>query len=311
MNSRTSHKDTKKARTISYHAQCSIKLNLTLRVLKKRNDGYHDIYSLFWRLPSPETLIISEIDGRGGDKVSCVGARIAGTNIVDRAISFVRGAAGPSIEETSYRVVIHKEIPTGSGVGAGSGNAAALLRWSAERWSDMRGAIDSGSVAKLGADVAFLASDHDLAVASGVGEKLTPIYGALDLHALIVFPSWKHATAPSYAALDRAFDSGAASPMSAKEASREVESIIASLLGREKVGLLPNDFIRAAGSRKKYYDELFDLFSSTSSLAWGMTGSGSAAFAIFAENESVRRAAAMIRDASPRAARHIYAVRPN
>ena len=68
------------------------KLNLSLRVTKKRLDGYHDIVSLFLRLPAVESLSISKAEVRGKDDVRVSGVEIEGENIVSSALRRAREA---------------------------------------------------------------------------------------------------------------------------------------------------------------------------------------------------------------------------
>ncbi|MDR1943353.1 MAG: 4-diphosphocytidyl-2C-methyl-D-erythritol kinase, partial [Synergistaceae bacterium] len=137
---------------------CPIKINLTLRVLGLRGDGYHDIYSLFWRRPSPEILTISP--GGAGDVLSVCGVDVEGENIVSRACRRIRSLFGEDAL-APLEMKLHKYLPTGSGVGAGSGNAAALIRWF--QMSGSGRVLRCSDVSPLGSDVAFLASGFDLA----------------------------------------------------------------------------------------------------------------------------------------------------
>ena len=99
------------------------KLNLTLRVINKRSDGYHNIVSTFLRIPSGDVLYISEASERN-DEVSA-NIHLTGENIVAKAL---RVARENGFKIPYLNVKIHKSIPPGTGLGAGSGNAAAVLR---------------------------------------------------------------------------------------------------------------------------------------------------------------------------------------
>ena len=120
------------------------KLNLSLRVTKKR-EGYHDIVSVFLRLPPVETLLISEARCAERDEVRVYGTDIGETkeNIVARGLRCAREAG---YKVPFLNVEILKTLYPGSGIGAGSGNGAAILRWLAERngfsrdeWEKWRG----------------------------------------------------------------------------------------------------------------------------------------------------------------------------
>jgi 4-diphosphocytidyl-2-C-methyl-D-erythritol kinase len=257
---------------------CDIKINLTLRVLGRRRDGYHDIRSLFWRVRSPETLEVNFDAER--DSLEVIGAEIPGENIVWRTCRQMRETYGdeslPPIEMRLY-----KHLPAGGGVGAGSGNAAALLRL-------LRAALYFGNdrafrSESLGADVAFLASGYALAFASGVGEALEEIKGDLALAAAIFFPEWSAGTEAAYRALDEARAVRGAEISREKDAREEAAFVLKRLSGGLTVGSLPNDFIACSGHEDQY-GALAELSSSSGALAWGLCGSGSAYFSLFARD---------------------------
>ena len=132
------------------------KINLTLRVTNKRPDGYHNLVSTFMKIASGDVLYITESNS-GRDAVTA-DMHLTGENIVAKALRIAR-EEGFRIPPLNVR--IHKSIPPGSGLGAGSGNAAAVLQlFGAERVA-----------AKVGADVPFLASGHNLASVSGIGDR--------------------------------------------------------------------------------------------------------------------------------------------
>jgi 4-diphosphocytidyl-2-C-methyl-D-erythritol kinase len=269
-----------------FKGECSIKINLTLRVLSKREDGYHDIHSLFWRRLSPEVL---EIRGWADfDRLLVDGADIPGENLITRACRYLRSRYKDKLlPPLDMRLVKH--LPMGSGVGAGSGNAAALLRW----FFDEHAPGDHGSVsevASIGADVAFLASDYDLALAGGIGEKLECLdgpSGGLDLPAVIMFPEWRNDTAEAFASLDGSREAGSEklSPLSATDARKESLAVLRGLKERKRLGLLPNDFIACDPRHGERYGVLYGIMEKAGALAWGLCGSGSSCFALFDDRD--------------------------
>jgi 4-diphosphocytidyl-2-C-methyl-D-erythritol kinase len=247
------------------------KLNLVLRVTGRREDGYQDIMSLFLRLPPAETLLISEATG-GADAVHALGVETTGENIVSRALRRVReeGFDVPFLD-----VEILKTLPPGSGLGAGSGNGAAVLRW-------LAGAENSPAWWKAslrtGADVPFLFSGFPLALVSGVGEVIEPLEPLENLSALVVFPEWSVRTENAYTQLDR----WGVHFLRVSAARAEARTLYHRLRNEERVGLLPNDFAPGLIKRFPEYCRLFDVFDQSGYIAWGITGSGGAAFALSA-----------------------------
>jgi 4-diphosphocytidyl-2-C-methyl-D-erythritol kinase len=157
----------------------------------------------------------------------------------------------------------------------------------------------------LGADVAFLASDHGLAMARGVGDLLEGVEGSLPLSAVICFPEWASGTARAYAALDAHRRSGRHErPMDETGARHEAMSVLASLRGGNKIGMLPNDFVLCVSEHKLCYNIIYEVFNENNSLAWGLCGSGSACFALFRREDASaaipKLTAALVRDGSAR-----------
>ncbi|MDR1019187.1 MAG: 4-diphosphocytidyl-2C-methyl-D-erythritol kinase [Synergistaceae bacterium] len=265
-----------------FKEKCSIKINLTLRVLRKREDGYHDIHSLFWRRRSPETLEI-----RGApchDRLTVEGVDISGENLVTRACGFLRERySGKPMPPLDMRLV--KRVPVGSGIGAGSGNAAALVRWFFREIAPGEAAGAHG-IALIGADVAFLASGYDLALAEGVGERLEGLGEpcGLDLPGIVMFPKWRSDTADAYAAIDRGRTrSEIPPPLTREDAREESFAVLRGLMSRKTLGRLPNDFVGCCERHEADYRSLYAVAERAGALAWGLCGSGSACFALFDE----------------------------
>ena len=239
------------------------KLNLTLRVINKRPDGYHNIVSTFLKIPSGDVLYISE--STAGIDIVNANISIKGENIVAKALRIAReeGFKIPPVN-----VMLHKSIPPGSGLGAGSGNAAAVLQ--------LFGAEKVAS--KVGADVPFLCSDLTMAVASGIGDHIEPAKSAAP-HGVIVIPDWQTDTKNAYAELDEM--GFGVDTMLARTEMRDMYHANAG----KYVGLLPNDFLKVLLKKHPKYNEIFSIFKNSGAAnAWGVTGSGSAAFAVLRES---------------------------
>jgi len=133
------------------------KLTLSLRVTGLRQDGYHLILAEMVSLDLYDSL---SVDPNGNDFVVVAGGQSAEgshDDLVQRALSAVDRQAS---------VVLTKRIPAGAGLGGGSSDAAAILRWANQR--------DPQVAVALGADVAFCVAGGRAEV-SGVGEVLRPL----------------------------------------------------------------------------------------------------------------------------------------
>lgn len=134
------------------------KLTLTLRVTGVRSDGYHLLDSEMVTLDLADRLTVGHGDGLTVAGPGAGGSVPAGDdNLVRRALAVVGRRAG---------VHLDKRIPTGAGLGGGSADAAAVLRWA--------GCEDSDVAARLGADVPFCLVGGRARV-SGVGEVVEPL----------------------------------------------------------------------------------------------------------------------------------------
>jgi 4-diphosphocytidyl-2-C-methyl-D-erythritol kinase len=266
---------------VAFAMLCPIKLNLTLRVLGKCRDGYHEISSLFWSLRSPESL--EDCFGSGREGLLVFGDNIPGENLITRAIRHIRDVCGDdSFPPVDLR--LYKRIPTGSGLGAGSGNAAAAIALLRRICAEIKdAALDLFSV---GADVVFLAGDHDVALVRGRGEVLEGLDGRPKAAVALFFPYWRSDTRRAYDMLDGAREKGAVGTVSEDEARDEAISVLGLLKDGRKAGLLPNDFLCCVGHEREYGD-IAALADENGALAWGLCGSGSAYFALFDPEDDV------------------------
>lgn len=168
------------------------KLTRTFRVLGRRDDGYHTISSEMVSLSLADQLEFSEgsgielcdaVDWVGGRPSEGLEAIAPGRNLVERALLLVGRSA---------HVRLTKRIPPGSGLGGGSADAAAVLRWAG------KGEIQLA--ARLGADVPFCLQGGR-ALVGGVGEILEPLE-TIDVSQVLLVPGISVSTAAVYQAFD-------------------------------------------------------------------------------------------------------------
>lgn len=160
------------------------KLTVTLRVTGVRDDGYHLIDAEMVALDLHDTLEIEAGDGL--EIVGPAGAELDGAddNLVTRALR----ACG-----RTARIRLHKRIPAGAGLGGGSADAAAVLRWA--------GVDDPVAAAGIGADVAFCLRGGRARV-RGIGEIVEPLPYEERTYTLLT-PPLMCSTPAVYAAWDR------------------------------------------------------------------------------------------------------------
>lgn len=151
------------------------KVNLALLLGPPRDDGRHEIASVLAPLTLADSLSISEVAG-SADEVVCEG--VEGPEITAAALAEVRARG---VEVPALRIVVTKRTPVAAGLGGGSADAAALLRWlSARLGSDSREALASVA-ASLGSDVlaqsGLWAAEPESVpcFVSGGGERVEPL----------------------------------------------------------------------------------------------------------------------------------------
>jgi len=183
------------------------KLTLSLRVTGVRESepfrGYHLIDAVMTLLDLHDLIEIEELPSDSPSRVVYTGpfadglgpGAASGTDLVSRALHAVGRSAN---------VNVIKNIPHGGGLGGGSADAAAILRWAhARRHDPGRRDFDLDSVAvALGADVVFCASGLDRARVRGIGELLEPLEQVPGSVTLIV-PPFSVSTPAVYRALDQ------------------------------------------------------------------------------------------------------------
>ena len=172
------------------------KINLSIHLLGKRPDGYHEIVTLMETVDLADDV---EVSGQeGGTTVTCSDPAVPvdERNLAHRAADLVRDRYG--LEGRGVRVHIEKRIPVAAGLAGGSGNAAAMLHGLNALWSLGLGEEDlMGLAAELGSDVPFCLYGG-VAVASGRGEKVAWLDAAGSRHYVLVCPPLEVASGWAY-----------------------------------------------------------------------------------------------------------------
>lgn len=163
------------------------KLTVSLRVTGIRADGYHELDAEMVSLSLADELFVDE----GGTGVTVEGEEwTRATELGRTADNLVARALAACGRRAAVR--LHKRIPLGAGLGGGSADAAAILRWA--------GATDPALAARLGADVPFCVAGGRARV-SGVGEGVSPLEFERRAY-LLVLPPFGVDTAAVYRAWD-------------------------------------------------------------------------------------------------------------
>ncbi|GAB6159220.1 4-(cytidine 5'-diphospho)-2-C-methyl-D-erythritol kinase [Desulfotomaculum varum] len=177
------------------------KINLTLDVLGRRPDGYHQVEMIMQSIGLHDTLDFTYRPGEIVLDVSGVSVTAGEDNLILKAARLLQQYAG---EQAGARIRLHKEIPVAAGLAGGSSNAAAALRGLNRLWQ--LGLTDeqlNRLALQLGADVPFCLLGGT-AVARGVGELLTPLPPAPRFGVVLVKPPFGVSTAEVYRNLNLA-----------------------------------------------------------------------------------------------------------
>ena len=160
------------------------KVNIGLKVLDKRKDGYHNIHTVFQEIDFHDTIVLKRIKSGFDFKSNVKWLGNDESNLCVRAWKCM--AKHYNISGLSIKLT--KNIPPGSGLGGGSSNAAAVLRGIAELYSlnvSKKKLCQLGSL--LGADVPFFIRGG-CQVGSGIGDKLSSVNNFLKGVYLLVIP---------------------------------------------------------------------------------------------------------------------------
>lgn len=176
------------------------KINLYLKVMKKREDGYHEISTLFEKISLFDFIILEKSSKK--IEISSVGRRVPldKENLAYKAIQLVSQKLGRNL---GVRIKIYKNIPLGAGLGGGSSNAAAVLL-GVNRLYEL--GIKKETLYEwgktLGSDINFFLSEESFALGYGRGEKIKPLEIERKFWHLIIYPGFSVSTFEIYRAFD-------------------------------------------------------------------------------------------------------------
>jgi 4-diphosphocytidyl-2-C-methyl-D-erythritol kinase len=269
------------------------KVNLTLRVLGRRADGYHELESLVVFADFGDRLSFS----RGGDLVltvhgpSAAAAGEGGDNLVHKAARAL-AARRPGLALGAFD--LDKRLPVAAGLGGGSSDAAAALRLLAEANGIARDDADLHAAARAtGADVP-VCLDPRPRLMHGTGEKLSAPLVLPPLHAVLVNQGVSLATKDVFAGWTPAAEPIPLLDLAAIETATGFEQLLQCLATQ------PNDLEAAA---LKLAPPIADVIAALRALPGcrlvRMSGSGATCFGLFSSAEEAASAAKMLRGKNP------------
>ncbi|MFN3504965.1 MAG: 4-(cytidine 5'-diphospho)-2-C-methyl-D-erythritol kinase [Caldimicrobium sp.] len=240
------------------------KINLTLQVLKKRPDGYHEIYSIFQKITLFDEIEIKKASSFSLDFYSEVAIPVE-ENLLYKAWKSFKYYFKIS-EEIKIKVI--KRIPLGAGLGGGSSNAGTLLKALCDLYKvEKEKALPIAT--SLGADVPFFLMDYATAEGKGIGEILTP-FPAYQAYYLLLYPNLQINTAWAYQQLNLTNEK---SPIKYE----------ASLPPWKQGSGLINDFKELIFKNYPQYREYEKALYEEGALAVSLSGTGSTIYGVYEE----------------------------
>ena len=246
------------------------KVNLFLGVGDRRDDGYHELTTVFHAVSLSDQVTVREADvlslralGEGASEVP-----VDDRNLAWQAAALMAEHVGraPDVE-----ITIEKSIPVAGGMAGGSADAAAVLVGINELWETGVPRRDlHGLAARLGSDVPF-ALHGGTALGTGRGEELTTVLARSTFHWVLAFGADGLSTAAVYAEIDRLREAGDPPRLD------DPEPLLTALSGgdpAELAGLLGNDLQPAALSLQPGLRRTLRAGTEAGALAGIVSGSG-------------------------------------
>lgn len=283
------------------------KINLGLRITGVRDDGYHELDSLFWPLSNPcDRLHVRRTDGEG----LTVHCDTPGIDPADNTLARAYAALAQRVPQLpGVDVTLRKGIPSGAGLGGGSSDAAALLRWLNEQLAAPLGEEALAEAAlQAGADTPFFLKNTPCRV-RGIGELVEPCmpHDLVGMRLVLVCPEIHVSTPQAYADYDAAM--ATAKPGLGQNSLTKPESKAngTSLSGVRTALDLHNDLEAVVFSRYPQLAEIKANLLRLGAEAVAMSGSGSSIVALFAREAHLesQAAAAMLQGENRRVYAHV------
>ncbi|HWW74225.1 MAG TPA: 4-(cytidine 5'-diphospho)-2-C-methyl-D-erythritol kinase [Pyrinomonadaceae bacterium] len=263
------------------------KINLGLRVHGRREDGYHELTTVFQTVSLHDTLSFQNLpDGRL--ELTCSDPEIPAdeNNLVLRAAAALRERYGV---RRGASIKLEKVVPAGGGLGGGSSDAAVTLVGLANLWEIETGAGELAEIgARLGADVPFFLYGGT-ALGTGTGTEIRPLEDAPKMQLIVVTPGVKVSTAEAYKAL------GARALTKNEAAANLSVSRTEADFSVSHSGVIRNDFEPVVVGLHPEIGRAREALAEVGAGRTLLSGSGSSVFGVFASKGEAGRARAALK----------------
>ena len=269
-----------KRKRLKLTARAHAKVNLDLRVLGVRPDGFHELRTVFQAIELHDTLVCSDAPGPFTLKCRNPGVPLDDTNLVWKAAAALWTALGRAGGIRDAMVHIEKKIPVESGLGGGSADAAAALMALGRLWGGAPITLLREVGATIGADVPFFLSGGT-ALGLGRGEEIYPLVDLPPHFVVIVRPPFGVSTAEAYSWYDEDRTAG-------YRENRELQQLPVPWPSR--AAQMVNDLEPPVLRRHQEIAGLKTQLRELGANAAAMSGSGSAVFGLFRSRAAAERA---------------------
>lgn len=272
------------------------KVNLTLEVVGRRDDGYHGLRSIFLRVGLSDRLTMAPGTGVA-DRLTVTGLPGAPTegNLVLKALDALRRHAGANLSPLD--VTLDKQIPAAAGLGGGSSDAASALKLAQGLWGvRLEPDAEVEIATSLGSDVPFFYIDMPAAHVSGRGEHLESLAGPYPgLGLLLVTPPIALSTRSAFGRFDERDQLSNVRPGAGVTERIYEEVFLDEPTTEEMLTWAPqlrdaNDLWDAAASLAPALPTLRAALERTTDVPWLMSGSGPTLFALYPSVEEASAA---------------------
>ena len=267
------------------------KVNLDLRVLGTRADGYHELRTVFQSVALHDTLLCVTRPGPFALRCRTSGVPLDESNLVWRAAAALWSAMGRAGQPSDLAISLKKQIPLQAGLGGGSADAAATLLALARVWGGTPVSTVRDVAGALGADVPYFLSGGT-ALGLGRGEEIYPLVDLPTHWIVIVQPPYGISTAEAYSWYDEDRAAGLREP-------REPQML--PVPWPTRAAQMVNDLEPPVVRRHPEIGTLKILLREAGAVAAAMSGSGSAVFGLFRTQAAAVRALKPVSRAGARA----------
>jgi len=267
------------------------KVNLILRVLDRRPDGYHNLWSVMHAFELADSVVV-ELDGRSGIRLTCEGADLPtdSANLAYRAAERVLARVG---RRKGLRLHLRKRLPVAAGLGGGSSNAASTIQALAVLLNTGWSRTEMAQLGEeVGSDVPFFFYGPT-ALVEGRGERVTPLQLEAERWLLLVHPGLAISTAWAYERLAkvRAGQVGRVPGRLPRLAFAHHTEGPQLVKWHDLLPLVENDFAPVMEQEYPVLREIRELLFARDAQTAVLSGSGATVFGVFGEERSARIAA--------------------